>query len=404
MVIKIAFRNIFRQKRRSVFTALAMFGGFWLAAVSIGFADGTYGDIIDMFTRTRIGHVQVHRERYLEKPSIYKAITDYRHICDTLRDVRAVEAVSPRLFAAGLVSVGTASSAGRITGIDPAMERRALQFEKKIETGRSLSDTPSQEVVCGVGLMQRLEASLGDTLVVVSQAADGSIANDMYTIVGSLESGDRVDDQTACYMHLADAQRLFALQGRVHEIAVVARRSGHSRQLSAHINSMLAGTSLQAQPWQEIAHSFYRAMKADKNGMWIMLFIIILVVAVGVLNTVLMVVLERRREYGLLKALGTRPAAIFWLILAEMNILAVCSVFAGAILGTMTNYVLSLRGIPLPHPFSYGGVMFTAMHTAITARTLYLPAIVVCAAATLVSILPAVKAVRTDPAVIMQTH
>ncbi len=404
MILKIAFRNIFRQKRRSVFTALAMFGGYWLASVSLGFADGTYGDIIDMFTRTRIGHVQVHKKGYLEEPSLYKTIDSYMAVCDSIAAHPAVEAVSPRLYAAGLVSVKEQSGAGNIIGINPQMESRALQFEKKVNKGRMLSDTAAHELLCGRGLMSRLEAGPGDSLVVVSQAADGSIANDIYRIVGTVETGDEIDDRTACYMHLRDAQRLFALPGNAHEIAVVAKRSGHSRSLSRELNRMLGATPLHAKPWQEIAYTFYRAMKADKNGMWIMLFIIILVVAVGVLNTVLMVVLERKREYGLLKALGTRPHAIFWLIICEMNVLALCSIAGGAAMGAITNYLLSITGIPLPHPFSYGGVMFTALHTTVNARTFYIPAIVVIASATLVSVFPALKAVRTEPAVIMHTH
>ncbi len=404
MLLKIAFRNVFRQKRRTILTTLTMFGGFTLAAISIGWSDGTYSYIIDMFTRNRLGHIQIHRQGYLDKPSLYNTIDDYTTVGEKIQSIAGVEAWAPRLYSAGLASVAEKSAGVQIIGIDPEREAAATRFDKKIVEGRNFSKIPSPEAILGRGLAKTLRARLGDEIVIVSQAADGSIANDLYHIIGIVESGDEISDRMAFYLHLQDAQVLLALDERVHEIAVIVNDLHRVAELTGIISSKLNDSGLEVAPWQEFAKSFYQAMQADQQGMWITLFVIILIVAVGVLNTVLMSVLERTREYGLLKAVGTRPSAIIELVLYEVNIIALASVIIGLGLSVAINSLLSERGIAMPETFTYGGIEFNRMYTEVSARSLYIPAITVILSATLVSIFPSLRAARIEPAKAMRMH
>ncbi|UCH95485.1 MAG: ABC transporter permease, partial [Candidatus Aminicenantes bacterium] len=321
IMLKIAFRNIFRQKRRSILTALSMFGGFVLAAFFIGFSEGTYNGIIDTFTRNQMGHIQVHHPDYLDRPSLYKTIDNLSEVEGILSRVDKVDSWAPRLHSAGLASVSEKSAGVKIIGIDPAKEDRTTKFHEKIKEGTMFSAAAANEVIIGKGLAKLLKGGVGDDAVVVSQAADGSIANDRYTIVGIVDSGDEIGDRASFYLPLAAAQELLVLEGRVHEIAVTVDslydvdfvNKTLEKKLSAFNSRSDSNPGaneevpLAVEPWQVFARSFYIAMKADKEGMWIMLLIFVLVVAVGVLNTVLMSVLERRREYGVLKAVGTKP-------------------------------------------------------------------------------------------------
>jgi ABC-type lipoprotein release transport system permease subunit len=174
--------------------------------------------------------------------------------------------------------------------------------------------------------------------------------------------------------------------------------------MTLELQKMLNNPELEVSPWQIFAKSFYQAMKADKEGMWIMLFIIMIIVAVGVLNTVLMSVLERQREYGVLKAVGTKPPQIFKLVLYEVALLAVFSIVVGGILGFFINYSLSHTGIDLPQAFTYGGMEFKTMYTEVNARSLYIPGITVILSALIISILPALRAAHTEPAKTMRMH
>lgn len=406
MMLKIAFRNIFRQKRRTVLTALSMLGGFVLAAFFIGWADGTYNGIIDMFTRNQSGHIQVHHREYLDRPSLYRTINDFPAIETILRDTPGVDSWTPRLYSAGLASVGNKTAGVKIIGVDPAKEARTTRFHKKIINGSMFSAAAAYETIVGKGLAKQLKAGLNDEVVVISQGADGSIANDKYKIVGILDSGDELGDRMAFYLPLNSAQELMVMNGRIHEVAVTVNHLDDvavvNDRLSMEIGKL--APDLAVEPWQVFARSFYIAMKADQEAMWIILVIVVLVVAIGVLNTVLMSVLERRREYGVLKAVGTKPGQIVKMVLMEVNILAVICIVLGIGMGLLLNYIVSEHGITLSDPISYGGMSIRTMKAEINLRSFYIPTITVFLVATLVSLFPAVKAAHTDPARSMRTH
>ena len=404
MMLKIAFRNIFRQKRRTVLTALAMIVGFTLSSVFIGWSDGAYSDIISMFTRNRIGHIQVHHTGYLDKPSLYDVIDSYESIGEKIAGVEGVEAWTPRIYSAGLGSVGDKTMGVQIIGVDVGREVRATRFDQKITSGAIFSETAAREAILGVGLARILKADVGDKIVLVTQGTDGAIANDLYTIIGIAESGDKATDRMVCYLHIDDAQDLLVLDGRVHEIAVLVEVLDRVPKITAAIEIQIDDTTLEVSPWQVVAKSFYRAMQADRQGDLIGRMIIMLIVAIGVLNTVLMSVLERTREYGVLKAMGTKPRQIFGVVVIEVAFIALGSIVIGALFGASLNYLLSIYGISLPQEFSYGGIVFQTMYAAVTVRSLAIPAVTVLVSAILVSLFPAIRAARIAPAAAMRAH
>lgn len=404
MILKIALRNIFRQKRRTILTALAMIAGFTLSSLFIGLSDGAYGNIITMFTRNRIGHIQVHREGYLDKPSLYETIDDYPSVGETIQSTTGVEAWTPRVYAAGLGSVGEKSTAVQVIGVDVARETQATRFDQKVIEGSVLAETASHEAVIGKGLAKILSGTVGSEIVIFSQGADGSLANDVYKIVGIAESGGDVTDRVACYLHIEDAQELFVLEGRIHEIVVIISNINQVSKVTDAIKARLNNSTLEVAPWQVVAKSFYRAMKVDQQGDAIARWVIMLIVAIGVLNTVLMSVLERTREYGVLKAVGTKPTQIFWLVICEVVIIAIGSIAVGALLGVLANYLLSIYGITYPEEITYGGMKIKTLYAEVNARCLIIPAITVMLSATIVSLFPAIKAARIMPAKAMRTH
>jgi len=480
MILKIAFRNIFRQKRRSLLTALAMVGGFVLASISIGVAEGSYDQIIDGFTRVNLGHIQIHSKGYLDQPSLYNNIPNYNKIGEILSQYDEIFAWSYRVNSGGLAFVDEKTSGVMIMGINPEMENRATLFENRISEGKNLSPTAQKEVLIGKGLAKILKASLGDSLIVVSQGADGSIANDIYIIEGIITTQNDALDRIALYMHIHDAQELLVLGSKIHEVVIVLNdiekaidfsntlnqelnplnkkgleviledvnniqgfstkefassfyNTYHSKDLTAfeiddsleklqqlfssktkdsQINSRISDTlqyyierpKLEVEPWQEFAKSFYQAMQADKQGNYYVQFIIMVIVAVGVLNTVLMSVLERTREYGLLKAIGTKPRQIFLLIVTETAMLSIFSIIAGTIISFGLNQYLSQNGISLGTSFDVGGFSIDKFISQVSFIVFLIPGIIVLVSAVFVSIFPAIRASRTNPAKTMRMH
>ena len=398
MILRIAFRNTLRQKRRTALTLLTIFGGFTLAAISFGWSDGTYSYIINVFTRNRLGHIQIHSEDYLDRPSLYKRIQNYRQIGDQIEGIEGVEAWAPRVLSAGLASLNDKTVAVQLIGMDVDREETTTGFSKNIVQGVPLSNRSPGQVLVGKELVRILKAGIGEEIVIVTQGADGSLANDMYRLSGIVDTGDEALNRVGFYMTLPDAQELLVTGDEAHEIVIIIDNLKRIDEVAQAVRDSLGDPTLDVQPWQVFAKSFYDAMKADQDGMWIMLAIIIFIVAIGVLNTVLMSVLERRREYGLMKAIGTQPAQIVKLVLAELSIIALGGVILGTGLSIFLNWLLSVYGITLPVSMSYGGEDFTHMYSEVNARSIYLPAVTVFLSAVLVGIAPAVKAARTEPA------
>jgi ABC-type lipoprotein release transport system permease subunit len=395
---------VLRQKRRTILTVLTMLGGFALASISIGFSDGSYNQVIEMFTRNQLGHIQIHAPGFLDQPSLYKNIADYLAVGNIVDQNPEVEFWAPRIKSGGLAAVGERSTGVVVLGVDPARENQATRFDKKVVEGGSLSREAQHEVVLGIGLAKLLKAKPGDSLVIISQGADGSIANDLYSIRGLSESGSAMADQVTMYMHLADAQELFVLGDRVHEIAIVISDLDLVPEVTAELRAALADRHVVVEPWQEFAKSFYRAMVLDQRGTWVMLAIIILLVAVGVLNTVLMTVLERRREYGVLRAVGTAPGQIFRLVVLEVVVMAIVAILLGALVSYLANAYLAASGIYMGIDFTYGGVEFSRMYSEVNARTFWIPGMCVLLSALFVSLFPAARAAHTPPARSMRMH
>jgi ABC-type lipoprotein release transport system permease subunit len=393
-----AFRNIFRQKRRSILTTLTMFGGFVLTMVAVGMTDGNFNGMIDMFTRNSMGHIQVHARGYLDRPSLHKVIPDYPAAGDKIGRVEGVEAWAPRVFSAGLASVGEKTAAAVLTGIDPVLETRATRFDKKIYEGRPPAAAPAKEAAIGRGLAKTLKAKLDDDLVFVTQGFDGSLANEKYRLVGFVDSGNEAADRNSFFLHIADAQELLVLEGRAHEIAVVVPKLNLVSGMTDSIEAALSDPRLSVEPWQEFARGFYTAMQAENKEHQVSLLVIFVIVAIGVLNTTLMSVLERRREHGLLKALGTRPGRLFRMIMSEVLLMAFGSIAVGSALGTAVNLYLSRHGFKLSQAFTFGGMVLDTLRVEISARCYIIPTVLVLASALIVAVYPALKAARTDPA------
>ncbi len=397
LILRMALRNVFRNRRRSLLTGLMMAGGFTLFSATLGISEGTYGSLIDMFTRSRTGHAQVHAEGYLSRPSLHKTIREPSRAGAALEAIPGLEAWAPRVYAPALAFAGSKTVGAQVMGLEPARESRATRLAAQLAEGSFVPDAPSGRAVVSARLASALGLKTGDEFSLIGQGADGSVASDNFRVAGVLSEAGSAFSGPWCLVHIEKAREFLALGGRAHELVLVFRDYRNAREGAALAASALAGTGLDAQPWQVTEKEFYQAMLLDKKGGEITNYVVMLIVAIGVLNTVLMSVLERTREYGVLKAMGTRPSSVFLLIMAEVLLLTLFASAAGALGALALNKYLAAHGIPLPKPFTYGGVRFTVMLSAVTAETFLRPAMTVLGAALAVGIFPALKAARITP-------
>ncbi len=404
MLFKLAFRNILRQRRRSILTLLSMGGGYLLFCISLSLSEGSYNNIIDVFTRDHTGHIQIHAAGYLDRPSLYRRVDHTDQWLPQLVREFDIQAVAPRIYTPALAYGENKTAPAGVIGIDPRMEAQTTLLKDKLKQGAWLDNQANADgywpAMLGYSIARTLKLSLGDELVLISQGADGSIANDVFmvsAIVGTEDSTERMN----VYLPMVAMRQFISLPEGVHELALLvdkpsaAQAKAHS--LQQYLDQSVPELDLQVQPWQEVERSFYSGMQADKQGNYISMGIIMVIVSIGVLNTVLMSTLERTREFGVLKAIGTRPNMLFGLIQLEALLLAVLGCLIGFVVVLPINAYFVHHGIMLSHGFDMGGIRFDRLLGEFSWFVMGVPALVVVGSTLLVSVFPAWRAARLSP-------
>lgn len=405
LLLRLAFRNIFRQRRRSLLTALSIGGGYILCALSFSLLDGSYNNLIELFTRSKTGHIQIHQGNYLDRPKLHKSINDYSSIGEHLEQQESVDAFSYRIFAPGLAYSDDGNAPAQIIGIDLDREKQTTLIGDKISSGQYPNQNPDAdgyyEVMIGVGISESLKISIGDDVILISQGADGSVANDVYKvsgIIGSRQSGD----SNRIYMPLGAAQEFLTMYGSIHEIVIVLPSYHSAEKISEQLQTQFP--ELTVSPWQVVEADFYTSMQSDRQGNQVMLAIILFIVFIGVLNTVLMSVLERTREFGVLKAIGSRPKIILSLVALETTMLATLSVIVASAIAFPILYWFANAGLQLSEPVDVGGIMFQTFRGELSVKVFVLPLFILIGFALLISIPPGIRAAKIAPTKAMSSH
>jgi putative ABC transport system permease protein len=396
---RLGLRNLARRRGRTALTVLMIAGGTMLSVFSIGVGDGTYDMMKDLATRSSVGHLQVQRAGYDDKPGMNKTVRDPAQAQAALAAHPAVSGATLRVVGGGLFAKANRTTAAALFGVDPAQEGRVTTIPKTVSRGAWLPaqvgpDDPLP-IVVSAALLRQLKADLGDEISFLSQAADGSMAAELYVIGGIVgeEDGPGATAPLA-YIRLSDAQELFALGTRVHQVVAVLDDISQAGAVAADLSLAPGDVGLS---WDALLPSLAQSIESDQAGGRIFLVIILFVVLLGVTNTMLMAVFERTREFGVLMALGTTPRQIIGMTLAEAFWLSAFAAGLGGLVGVIINLIIGEAGIPLgSYSVDFGGVFIDRMPAVNNATVLMVPLIVmVCGV--LAAVFPAWRASRLDP-------
>ena len=422
IALKLALRNLLRNRWRSTLTLAAVAVAVGLMVFTLGMYDGWMDEMVRGTTAVETGQVQVHTAEYVENPRVYESFAADSALIGRVRSVSGVTAVSPRVKAYGLIGNEERSQVARILGVVPEVEGRATPILDAVMSGRWLSSQPApfpapREAVLGQGLAQQLRVSPGDELVVFLEAADGSLGNELLEITGIVRTGNTELDRLAAYMHLADAQYLTALGDEIHELMLrtadldAARAMADSVALAigARVGAPASGEAvapgtLVVQPWQEIVPWLNQMITLFRRSYAFMYLLIYLVAAVGILNTARMSALERRREFGVMLAIGMRPFRMFRTVVIETVVLSLAGALIGATGGALLNWYYATAGFDMSvftdqATFSYMGVAFSErIYFVVTPKTVLEPILVMLGVAALSGLWPAFGAARIVPA------
>ena len=320
--LRLAWRNLWRQPRRTLLTVGAIVFANTLLVFMISLQFGMYGLLIDNTLAVFTGHLQVQAPGYKDGRKMRQSIPDIAALAARIRDDSAFDGVAARGVAFALASSAERSFGVQVIGIEPEYEARVSNLPGLLRTGRYPADSHATEVVIGSVLARNLQVSTGDQLTLLGSGRDGSVAATVVAVAGIFASGMPAIDRSFVQLPLGTFQDVFAMGSAGHQIVVRTGDIAEVPQARERLQSLLAGDeNVLVFDWDELQPSLRQAIQAELAGAWFMYGVLIVLVAFSVLNTVLMSVLERTREFGIVMALGLAPGQLGRLILLETALL-----------------------------------------------------------------------------------
>ncbi len=352
--IRLAWRNLWRHPRRTWLTTGAMIFSNILLIFMVSIQLGTYRMMVENGLRVLSGHLQIQHDKYLDEQRINHSFAVSGEFIQQLRAVPGVAAAALRAEGFALASSAERSYGIQIIGVQPQQEKAVSNLPGLVVEGRYLSDPNADEVVLGSVLARNLKVAPGDEITIFGSGRDGSTAAAILTVVGIFESNITELDRALAQMPLQSFQSVFSMRDEIHRVVIMTRELEQVPLVEAEITRLIDRYLEEKQPdirvldWDALQPELKQSIQADMISSWFMYGLLIVLVAFSVLNTQLMSVLERTREYGIMMALGLKPGRLGRLVMAETALMALLGLLGGVLLGAALVAWLSQVGFSYP--------------------------------------------------------
>jgi putative ABC transport system permease protein len=417
LLVKISWRNLWRNPRGTLLTVLALGVGLALLLISLGLLDGGHEQMIADGVRLGPGDVVIQAKGYQDTGSDElllpaQVVSVVGQFLQTKTMKQLVRGVSPRLLATGLLSSSANSTGVRIMGVIPQDERAVSLIPQRMIEGTYLSKDRPSGVVIGAELARKLEVKTGSKVVLMTQAlrpagvetksgSEAEMQSTLLRVNGIFRTGLEAIDANVIFLPLPAAQSLLGVTGdQVTQIALLLDQEGDSPVVARAVSKQLTGTSVEVLTWRESLPMLAQILGLDHAFNYIMNGVILAMVGLGILNTILMRVLERRYEFGVCKALGLRPGQLALMVIVESLALTTISLVLGLVLGLSIEHYFATSGLDLRWVFKTGlppALVFEPiLYSRLSLSRIVWSVSIVFMMATVISSYPALKAARTD--------
>lgn len=399
MIFAVAWRNIWRNKTRSLVIITAIGLGLASGIFYMGFYRGMVDQRINTAIKTEASHLQVHNKNYLENPDKKFVIHQADSVATIINEVSGVEAISKRILLGTMIQSAATGSGVKITGIHPENEKQVTNLYTKLVEGSWFEYGKRNPIVIGRKLADKLKVKLKSKVVITLQDMDGNMTASAFKIEGIFESSNTAYDETCVFVRNSDLARVMAMDTNTcHEIAILLKDNNQLEQAVSTIKNELPG--LDVKSWREIMPEVSLVESSFNLTMFIFIGIILLALLFGIINTMLMAVLERTKELGMLMAIGMNKFRVFLMILFETIMLSLVGGIFGILLGWLLNYWFGLQGIDLGawaaayQSLGYDTLVYTHLPLSASLQIAWM----VMLTGILSSIYPAIKAITLKPA------
>ncbi len=424
LLLFIAWRNLWRNPARSALTISALVGGLIVVILYASLLEGMMRQMVRYATEVTTGHLQIHRQAYIDDRDLYATLpSDYlAHIEHDLPTLH----VAPRLYAAALASSATTSVGALIEAVDPVREPAVttmLSHLRRGEASLGLSASTSSaasryNVIVGAQLAKNMGVAPGDELVLVTQAADGSIGNDLYRVAAVLKPLEPNFDRMGVLMSIEAYRQLMSLESGFHELAIklddIGTLATDQQQLVDELAALqrqqpldtLGGEAV-VRNWQQLTPAVADMLQLSRSMLIILGFIVVGLASLGMLNTMLMAVHERSHEFGILLAIGMKRRWLLLMVMWESLLLALVAALLGSLLGLPLAHYLATHGIDfsasMPDGYDWGGIVFEpVMRGYLEPSQVVQACVLTLLVSLLASLLPAWHTARLKPAEVLR--
>jgi len=400
IVLLLAWRSVWKNKRRTVLTLLTVVIGSAMIIFLNAFATGGHEQMIEDAVSTNTGHIQIHEKGFWDNRGTDYAFQADEGLLKLLESDSRIKSFSRRIHAAGLLSCRDTTVGAMIQAVDPARENEVTDLHRHIIEGRFLDENDTTSVVLGAVLARNLGVKPGGKIALISQGFDGSIAAEKLTVVGLFNSGNPEYDQSLMIMPFAQAQQTFTMMGYINAITIHLKSPAYTDAVRDHIRRHVDTGALEVMGWDGLMPELVQFIVMDDIGAYIFDFILFMVVAFGILNTIQMSVFERIREFGVMLAIGTRPGQVTAIVIFESLFISIIGVVLGMALGSGISYYFTLN--PLDYSqfadeIAVWGIATTLFPAKLTWLNITVTSFLTLGLAVLFTVFPARRAAKLNP-------
>ncbi|MGB8213040.1 MAG: ABC transporter permease [Anaerolineales bacterium] len=390
-----AFRDLGRNRRRTIFSALAISVGLGILILMAAVVNGEYGSAIDSAIRLQTGHIQVRAASYDESKNSLKwedLVANPDEIAAQIGALPQVKAATPRLFASGFLSAGNESAGVQVYGIDPNSVVNA-PYQQGVISGSWLTADDTGGVLIGKPTADKLHLKAGDTVSLSVNTANGTVDEQTFAVRGIYSTGTYGFDSITVFLPLAKAQALTQAQNHASTIVVLLNNSADTDQVAA----ALKGTNLKVLTWKDLNLLIVDFETTAQSYIAILYLIILAITASVIINTLIMSVYERTREIGILSAIGMRGGQIMNMFLTESALLAMGGVVVGIALGILFVTLFNINGFYIGKMGLTGMLVTDTIYARLTSDNVISLSIVTFIVTILSGLYPAIMASRMQP-------
>ncbi len=398
MLFQIAWRNIWRNKSRSLVVISSIIIGVWAGIFILAFSWGMYKNNIDETVFKQLSHIQIHHPTFIEENDSKFTISNIDTIVGQLQADNRIDAISSRVISTGMISSPTTASGVKIYGINPLSEVRQIALDESVREGAYFNSGKENEILIGEKLAKKLKIKLKSKVVLTFTNVQSELVSGAFRVGGIYRSKNISLDEVNVYVQQDHLRELLELKpSESNEIAILVKDEEQLDAIKNYSSTLVSKGKIE--DWKELSPELGMIIESFNLYTYILTGIILLALTFGIINTMLMSVLERIRELGMLMAIGLNKRKIFLMIMLETFYLTLVGSPLGLLLGWLTVTLLGKIGINISM-FSEGLASYgfsSMIYPALDGQNYFIIAFMCFLTALLSAIYPAYKALQLNP-------